>query len=126
MRSIRKRVLAIALSTRLLGPPEEERRKRQYRKLLSLTRKVVNQAQRVLQEVREAPRRRRTPLEGLAQSLETMIGRVRQVVKQTTIRIFAGVTQSPGKIVSVFEPYTEIIRKGKTRWSRSRKRKTKS
>jgi IS5 family transposase len=114
MRSIRKRVLAIALSTRLLGPPEEERRKRQYRKLLSLTRKVVNQAQRVLQEVREAPRRRRTPLEGLAQSLETMIGRVRQVVKQTTIRIFAGVTQSPGKIVSVFEPYTEIIRKGKT------------
>ena len=35
MRSIRKRVLAIALSTRLLGPPGEERRKRQYRELLS-------------------------------------------------------------------------------------------
>ena len=113
MRSIRKRVLAIALSTRLLGPPGEERRKRQYRELLSLTRKVINQAQRVLAEVKQSPRRRRTPVEGLTQSLETMVGRVRQVVKQTKIRIFAGDTKSPGKIVSVFEPHTEIIRKGK-------------
>jgi IS5 family transposase len=113
MRSIGKRVLAIALSTRLLGPPGEERRKRQYRELLSLTRKVMNQAKRVLQEVQEAPRRRRALLEGLAQSLEIMVGRVRQVVKQTKIRIFAGDTKSPGKIVSVFEPQTEIIRKGK-------------
>jgi IS5 family transposase len=106
-------VLAIALSTRLLGPSGEERRKRQYRELLSLTRKVMNQAQRVLAEVKQAPRRRRTPVEGLAQWLETMVGRVGQVVKQTKIRIFAGDTKSPGKIVSVFEPHTEIIRKGK-------------
>ena len=113
MRSIAKRVVAIALSTRLLGPPGEERRKRQYRELLSLTRKVVNQAQRVLREVNTAPGRRRAPLESLAESLETMVGRVRQVVKQTKVRIFAGVSRSPEKMVSVFEPYTEIIRKGK-------------
>jgi IS5 family transposase len=113
MRSIRKRVLAIALSTRLLGPPGEQRRKRQYRELLSLTRKVINQAQRVLAEVKQSPRRRRAPVEGLTQALETMVGRVRQVVKQTRIRIFAGDTKSPEKIVSVFEPHTEIIRKGK-------------
>jgi transposase, IS5 family len=113
MRSIRKRVLAIALSTRLLGPPGEERRKRQYRELLRLTRKVINQAQRVLAEVKQARRRRRAPVEGLAQALETMVGRVRQVVKQTKARIFAGDTKSPEKIVSVFEPHTEIIRKGK-------------
>jgi len=113
MRSIGKRVLAIALSTRLLGPAGEERRKRQYRELLSLTRKVMNQAQRVLAEVKQVPGRRRTPVEGLAQWLETMVGRVRQVVKQTRIRIFAGDTKMPGKIVSVFQPHTEIIRKGK-------------
>ena len=94
MRSIRKRVLAIALSTRLLGPPGEERRKRQYRELLSLTRKVMNQAQRVLAEVKQAPRRRRTAVAGLAQWLETMVGRVGQVVKQTKMRIFAGDTKS--------------------------------
>src|SRR5882672_6539749 len=77
MRTVNKRGLAIALSTRRLGPQGEERRKRQYRELLSLTRKVMNQAKRVWQEVQEAPRRRRAPLEGLAHSLETMIGRVR-------------------------------------------------
>ena len=42
-----------------------------------------------------------------------MVGRVRRVVKQTKIRIFACDRKSPGKIVSVFEPHTEIIRKGK-------------
>ena len=111
MRSIRKRVLAIALSTRLLGEPGEERRKREYRKLLSLTRKVMNQAQRVLAEVKQG--RRRRAVEGLAQSPETMVGRVRQVMKQARIRIFGGDTKSLGKIVSVFEPQTEIIPKGK-------------
>lgn len=85
----------------------------QYRELLSLTRKVINQAQRVLTDVNQVPRGRRIPVEGLARSLEAMVGRVRQVVKQTRIRIFGGDTKSPGKIVSVFEPHTEIIRKGK-------------
>jgi transposase, IS5 family len=113
MRSIRKRVVAIALSTRLLGEKGEERRKRQYRELLSLTRKVMNQAQRVLEEVDQVPRRRHTPLRGLTQTLKTMMGRVRQVVKQTKVRIFGGVTKSQEKVVSVFEAPTEIIRKGK-------------
>jgi IS5 family transposase len=35
------------------------------------------------------------------------------VVRQTKSRIFGGVTKSPDKIVSLFEPHTEIIRKGK-------------
>jgi IS5 family transposase len=35
------------------------------------------------------------------------------VVKQARVRIFAGDTKSPGKIVSVFEPHTKIFRKGK-------------
>jgi hypothetical protein len=41
--------------------------------------KVMNQAQRVLSELKQVPRRRRQAVEGLAQSLETMVGRVRQV-----------------------------------------------
>jgi len=35
------------------------------------------------------------------------------VVRQTKSRIFEGVTKLPGKLVSLFEPHTEIIRKGK-------------
>src|SRR5205823_6131860 len=73
MRSVRKRVMAIALATRYRGKEGEERRKKQYRELLSLTRKVVNQAQRVLEEGKEVPRHRRFPLESLAESLETMM-----------------------------------------------------
>ena len=67
----------------------------------------------VLTEVEQAPRRRRARWQSLAEGLGTKIGRVQQVVKQTRIRIFAGDTKAQETIVSVFEPYTEIIRKGK-------------
>ena len=42
-----------------------------------------------------------------------MIGRVKQVIKQAKARVFAGNTKAPDKLVSVFQPHTEIIRKGK-------------
>ena len=42
-----------------------------------------------------------------------MTGRVRQVVRQTKARVFRGITKYPHKIVSLFEPHSEIIRKGK-------------
>ena len=113
MRSVRKQVLAIALSTRYLGPEGEARRKKQYGELLSLTRKIVNQAQRILEEVKKVPRAGRVALGSLVETLATMTGRVQQVMKQTKLRIFAGVTKSPEKIASMFEPHTEIIRKGK-------------
>ena len=34
-------------------------------------------------------------------------------MRQTKARVFAGLTQFPGKLLSLFEPHTEIIRKGK-------------
>jgi IS5 family transposase len=51
--------------------------------------------------------------EDCASNLQTMVERVRSVVRQTKVRIFGELTKLPGKIVSLFEPYTEIIRKGK-------------
>jgi hypothetical protein len=45
--------------------------------------------------------------------LERMIPRVRQVMHQARERVFKGNTHVPGKIVSLFEPHTEVIRKGK-------------
>jgi hypothetical protein len=38
---------------------------------------------------------------------------VRKVMKQTRARILRGDTRGDGKLVSLFEPETEIIRKGK-------------
>jgi len=68
-----------------------------------------------LEETQKLPRRRRAArLKPLREILETMTGRVRQVLRQTKARVFQGITQYPNKILSVFEPHTEILRKGKT------------
>ncbi len=42
-----------------------------------------------------------------------MVALVRKVMKQTRARILRGDTRGDGKLVSLFEPETEIIRKGK-------------
>jgi IS5 family transposase len=113
MRSVNKRVIAIALSTRHKGPEGEERRKKQYRGLLRLSRQILNDAKRVLTEVDEMNGKRKTGLQPLTTALTEMAGRVRQVMRQTRARVFQGLTQLQEKIVSLFEPHTEIIRKGK-------------
>lgn len=113
MRSVKKRVVAIALATRQTGPQREERQHQQYAELLTVTRKILNQAKGVLEEVEQRSAARRRRLRPLTEKLETMTGRVRQVVSQARARIFQGITHFPGKIVSLFEPHTEIIRKGK-------------
>jgi transposase, IS5 family len=62
----------------------------------------VKQAKNILQQL---------VLESLRQELDEMTRRVRQVMKQTRTRIFRGNTRSEGKLL--FEPSTEVIRKGK-------------
>ena len=52
-------------------------------------------------------------LEGLRREIEHKVPLVQQVMRQTKARIFAGDTHAEGKIVSLFEPSTEVIRKGK-------------
>ena len=113
MRSVKKKVMAIALASRQKGLAGEERRRQEYRKLLRVTRQIVHQAERVQQEVKALPRRPRAALKPLAEKLQVMTERVQQVMRQTKARVMEGVTQSQEKIVSVFEPHTEIIRKGK-------------
>jgi IS5 family transposase len=112
-RSVTKRVIAIAHALRHKGPEGEEKRKREYRELIQVTRRILGDTRRILKDVDEQPRRRRSPVRGLCEHLQTMADRVRSVVRQTKARIFGGQTNSPEKIVSLFEPHTEIIRKGK-------------
>ena len=52
-------------------------------------------------------------IEGLGQKLDEMVPLVQKVMKQTRARILRGDTRSEGKMLSLFEPTTEIIRKGK-------------
>jgi len=96
----------------------QERLKACYRKLLYHTARVVGQAKRFAEEVATGRKRARGLLEQLRLEanrayLERMIPRVRQVTHQARERLFKGNTHVPGKLVSLFEPHTEVIRKGK-------------
>jgi len=112
-RSISKRVVAIATASRHKGEEGEAKRRKQYKELLRYSRQILNDAKRVIAEVEEMSAKKKKGLRGLCEHLSEMAGRVRQVVKQTKVRVFDGITQMPGKIVSLFEPHSEIIRKGK-------------
>ncbi|HUB32295.1 MAG TPA: ISNCY family transposase [Bryobacteraceae bacterium] len=109
MRTVKRRVLEIGLAARQKGPQGEERKKGAYRRLLSATRKIANQAERVINEIAHS----RGKVKKLGQQLGEAVTRVRQVIRQTVARIFCGDTQYPEKLASIFEPHTEIIRKGK-------------
>jgi transposase, IS5 family len=96
----------------------QERLKACYRKLLYHTARVVGQAKRFAEDIATGRKRARGLLEQLRLEanrayLERMIPRVRQVMHQARERIFKGNTHVPGKLVSLFEPHTEVIRKGK-------------
>jgi IS5 family transposase len=88
--------------------------RRPYRRLLATTRRVLRQAEQTVKRAR----RRWQRLSGRARrgvrTMQRMIQLGRRVVAQTKQRIFKGVTKSATKIVSVFEPDTKILRRGKT------------
>jgi IS5 family transposase len=117
-RTVKLRVLDIARAARAKGPQSQERLKQSYGKLLASTSRVVGQAKRFAREIADGVKRSRRivkqlALDGLRQQLEEMVPRVKQVMKQTRLRIFAGDTHAEGKLLSLFEPSTEVIRKGK-------------
>jgi transposase, IS5 family len=117
-RAVGYQVRQIARSSRSRISQGQERLKTSYRKLLYHTARVVGQAKRFAEEVASGRKRARDPvqqiaLDGQRAYLEHMIVLVRQVMHQTRERIFKGNTHVPGKLVSLFEPHTEVIRKGK-------------
>ena len=117
-RSVKLRVLDIARAARSKAKPGREKLNRAYGQLLSSTSRVVGQAKRFAAEIASGMKgaadvRKQLALEGLRAEIEAMVPLVRQVMKQTRARIFRGDPRSEGKIVSLFEPSTEIIRKGK-------------
>lgn len=113
-RSVKRRMLDVARASR--DKSERGRRKMQdaYGKLLDAASRVVGQANMVSDEIAgTVERARQTVLDKAKQQLDEMIPRLRQVFKQARQRVFEGNTRAEGKIVSVFEPQTEVIRKGK-------------
>jgi IS5 family transposase len=117
-RSVRYRLIEIGRASRSRGAQAQDKLKHSYHKLLCATARVVGQAQRFARELASGVKRAASLLEQAAlqasrEYLETMIPRVKQVMRQTRSRILQGNTRVAGKIVSLFEPHTEVIRKGK-------------
>jgi IS5 family transposase len=117
-RSVKLRVLDIARAARSRAKQSRERLNRAYGKLINATSRVVGQAKRFSKEIAGGTKRaknvlKQLALEGLRQEIDAMVPLVKQVMKQTRARIFRGNTHAEGKILSLFEPSTEIIRKGK-------------
>jgi transposase, IS5 family len=117
-RSTRRCLIQIGRASRSRAEQGKERMRQCYRRLMAITGRVVGQAKRFAGEIAQGVKHCTCPveqavLEGDRTYLETMIPRVQQVLRQTRERIDHGNTHAPGKIVSLFEPHTEIIRKGK-------------
>jgi transposase, IS5 family len=117
-RGVKLRLLEIARIARAKGAINHERLKQGYRRLLNSTSRVVGQAKRFCEEISDGTKRSRNilkqmALEGLREHLEEMLPLVHRVIHQTRQRIFRGNTRTEGKLLSVFEPSTEVIRKGK-------------
>ena len=117
MRSVQRRVAEIARASRAKGDKFKEKVPPLYRKLLGITGRVMGQAKRFSAEIASGVKRssdvlEQAALEGLKHEIDEMLETVKKVVHQTKARIFGGDTHVEGKIVSVFEDATEVIRKG--------------
>jgi IS5 family transposase len=117
-RSVKFRILEIGRIVRTRGGPNRERLQQAYHNLLSSVSRVVGQAKKFSSEIAQGVKRaadamQQAALESLRTRLGTIIARVQHVMRQTKQRIFGGDIHVPEKLVSIFEPTTEIIRKGK-------------
>jgi IS5 family transposase len=117
-RSVKLRLFEIARIARAKGPLNRDRLRQRYRRLLDATSRVVGQAKQFSKEISEEVKRsadvlQQVALEGLRADIDRMVSLVQQVMHQTRARVFQGDTHFEGKIVSVFEPSAEVIRKGK-------------
>jgi IS5 family transposase len=113
-RSAKLKVLAIARASRNKTEQGRQKMKNAYLKLLAITSRVAGQAKKFSREI--AGRIKRGNLSVLHKAkkqLDEMVPRVQQVLRQTRERVLHGNTKADGKLLSIFETHTEVIRKGK-------------
>jgi IS5 family transposase len=116
-RAVSRRAREIGQALRLRGERAMEAIKKPYRGLLRVTSRLVRQAERAIAEAPQKMRRlddksRRVARRALEKLIE-LAPRARQIVRQTRARVLRGVANSTGKILSVFEPWAKILRRGK-------------
>lgn len=115
LRSVGRRCIAIRLQSR-----REESRPalvRSYRRLMATTRQVLRETatmiRRVGQRTRTADASTAARLQRVQRRLRELRPIVDRVLAQTRARVLGGDIYVADKVVSVFEPHTAVIRKGK-------------
>jgi transposase, IS5 family len=115
-RAVKHRLLEISRAAKSLTEANQKRMRHSYQKLLALTRGVVRQASEVVQRWGKG----RLKVVGKLLRVETQIGQLRhflplveKVITQTKNRVLGGDRHGEDKVLSLFEPHTEVIRKGK-------------
>ena len=113
-RSAKLKVLAIARASRNKTEQGRQKMKKAYVRLLEITSRVVGQAKKFSSEIAGGIKRGNLSVMHKARKqLDEMIPRVQQVLRQTRERVLRGNTKAEGKLLSIFETHTEVIRKGK-------------
>ena len=115
-RAVKHRLLEISRAAKSLTEANQTRMRHSYQKLLALTRGVVRQASEVVQRWGKG----RLKVVGTVLGVATQIGQLRHflplvenVIRQTKERVVKGNSHVEDKVLSLFEPHTEVIRKGK-------------
>jgi len=115
-RTVKYRLLEISRAAQSLTAVNQRRMKKSYKKLVALTRRVVREAGKVMKRWHKG----KLPVAGSLLSVGMQMARlkhfvplVEKVIQQTQQRVFRGNRHVAGKIVSLFEPHSQVIRKGK-------------
>jgi len=115
-RAVKHRLLEISRAAKSLTEVNQQRMQNSYQKLLGLTRGVVRQASEVLQRWGKG----RLKVIGKLLRVETQISQLRhflplveKAMTQTQQRVWGGNCHVEGKVLSLFESHTQVIRKGK-------------
>jgi IS5 family transposase len=115
LRSVTRTVLTIAYQAR--AAKTRVAFVQSYRTLMAMSRAVVRDAttmiRRLGQRIRTARATTQPILQRAQDQLQQMRPLVHRVLAQTRARVLGGDTHVPDKVLSVFEPHTETIRKGK-------------
>jgi IS5 family transposase len=114
-RSVARQCVAIRLQSR--SPKTRPALIRSYRRLMAITRATQRDAatmiRRVGQQRRTARGRAAAVLVKSQQRLQQLRPLIARVLAQTRARLLGGDIHVPDKVLSLFEPHTEAIRKGK-------------
>ena len=118
LRSVGHRLVEIGRASRGRGENVKDKQASAYRKLMSITRRIVGQAKVVIKEVHRGIRRAadlqgQLTLDALARQLNDFSALTNRVLEQTKARVLQGNTHFKDKLLSIFETATEAIRKGK-------------